>query len=168
MFTHQLAGGAHTFISITTSNNNTATASPGHYLRVSPVKSERAAARPVRTADIRMGDLLWSMSDGTLQPAPVTGISHASLPGLYNPHTASGTIIVDSLAAFTFTDTISPSIAVHTFVTAVPRALYTCFKALGVHAVLVPFNALLLKLYHGVADAAPVPGALFAANMKAA
>ena len=151
MFSHQDATAYSHFISITTSYNVTISASDGHYLPVSTRSSAALAdAKPVRAADISPGNVVWSLPTqmGSVHPTVVTSVLHSELVGKYNPHTASGTIIVDNVAAYTFTETISPSLTTHSLVTAIARMLYSCFKAIGMEDVLVPVNTLLLHLYH--------------------
>lgn len=44
--------------------------------------------------------------------------------GLYNPHTPSGCIVVDDIAALAFTETLPASLGWHTLVSIPARALY--------------------------------------------
>ena len=148
MFSHQQAAGSSPFVALTTADNRTVAASPGHYLPVSKAGQGYAHATPVRAADIKAGDTVWTLAAAGMSPAAVTYVTRTTMPGLYNPHTASGTIIVDGVAAFTFTDTLPPSIVAHTLATAFPRLLFACFKAAGLQALLGPVNSVLLHLYH--------------------
>ena len=149
MFSHQAATAYNQFVSITTSTNDTISATAGHYLPVSKTSfSTFSDAKPVRAADVGIGDTLWRLTGTIMQPVRVKSVTHLGMTGLYNPHTPSGTIVVDNLAAFTFTDSILPSLTAHRLATFVPYAMYIVSEALGLQAFTSPFNSLLLHLYH--------------------
>lgn len=68
---------------------------------------------------MQVGDelLTSAMSEGDRElRSVVTAISTDRQEGLYNPHTASGSIIVNGVAATAFTGVLPPSIAMHTAV----------------------------------------------------
>jgi Hint module len=58
----------------------------------------RAQRRMLRAGDIAVGQIVWVVIDG-LEPAQVTAISRVAKRGLYNPYTASGTIVVGGVVA---------------------------------------------------------------------
>lgn len=73
---------------------------------------ESTSMRPVRAQGILVGDCLRQLT-GSIAPATqtcVVGKSESFQAGLYNPHTASGSIVVDGIAALIFTDTLPPSL----------------------------------------------------------
>ncbi len=117
MFSHRNAQQLSTFLVLRTANNMTLTLSPGHYLFVN------GGSKLLRAGDTRIGDLVWTLPESRpgasplLAPTKVVDIQSSMQEGLYNPHTISGTIIVNQLAAATFTDTIPPSFLVHYMLT---------------------------------------------------
>lgn len=84
-------------------------------------------AEILRAEDVTEGDWVWVLQDNqaaasSLAPSQVVAKIREMGTGLHNPHTASGTIIVDGVAALTFTDTLPPLQWLHSLVTA-PAAL---------------------------------------------
>ena len=73
-----------------------------------------------------MGDSVWQVDalGGGPQPTTVAEITRGLAVGLFNPHTLSGSIVVDDIAALTFTDTLPKSTWAHTWVTAPGALLY--------------------------------------------
>lgn len=127
MFSHQERISAHPFILISTESTQPLHVSGGHYLWVTP----KAGVAPtlITAAAVKPGDTLWVRGTGSrvtrgLTPAAVTTIQKAQDVGLYNPHTASGSIIVNGIAASTFTDVLPASLVVHSLITYPARILY--------------------------------------------
>ena len=112
------------FLVLRTANNMSLTVSPGHYLFVN------GGSDLLRAADVKIGDLVWALPESqpgigsVLIPTKVVDIQSSMQQGLYNPHTISGTIIVNQLAAATFTETIPPSFLVHYMLTLPAVLLY--------------------------------------------
>lgn len=77
----------------------------------------------MRAADAKLGDLVWTLPESQLgassllMPTKLVDIESSMQRGLYNPHTFSGTIIVNQVAAATFTDAIAPSFRAHRILT---------------------------------------------------
>ena len=147
MFSHRSRRENSRFLSFRTSNNASLTVTPGHYLYVG-AKHSKGIAQVIRAADVTVGDYLWTLRDSQgshLMPARVIDIKGSVQMGLYNPHTVSGTILVDQIAATTFTDTIAPSLMAHRLMTypaflvymMVPHQMAECLN-----------NALLLLYSH--------------------
>ena len=145
MFSHRNAEQLSTFLVLSTANNMTLTVSPGHYLFVN------GGSNLLRAADAKIGDLVWTLPESqpgigsVLVPTKLVDIQSSMQQGLYNPHTISGTIIVNQLAAATFTETIPPSFLVHYMLT---------FPAILLHTVLPLFvadwlNGIVLAVHFG-------------------
>ena len=81
-------------------------------------------ARITKAAEVRVGDIVWhhSTETGQMEQTVIQNISHQLATGLYNPHVLSGTIVVDGVAALTFTESLARSTWAHAMVTA-PAAL---------------------------------------------
>lgn len=124
MFSHRSATQLSDFLVLQTANNISLTVSPGHYLLISEGKAL------IRAADAKLGDYVWTMpesqpgADLKLMPSRLVSIMPSAQEGLYNPHTFSGTIIVNQVAAATFTDTIPPSLSAHLVLTIPALLLY--------------------------------------------
>ena len=117
MFSHRNAKLQSEFLVLRTANNMSLTITPGHYLFVNRGQDL------MRAADAKLGDFVWTLPESQLgassllMPIKLVDIKPSMQRGLYNPHTFSGTIIVDQVAAATFTDTISPSFRAHHILT---------------------------------------------------
>ena len=176
MFSHQAADVSSRFTVILTENASVS-ASDGHYLYASKPSASAAnfaSATLVRASDLKPGHLLWSATDaeGTVASAKVVATTQKVLRGLYNPHTASGTIVVNGFAAATFTDTLRPDVRIHTLVTAPALLLFRLFQAAGAHKALGFVNTVLLALYFNAASVACVVcslvgGVLMTSGIKA-
>lgn len=114
MFTHKIKTGNFDFVRIATMSGNSLHLSSGHYLYVN---GHLTAAKSVK-----MGDSL-RLADGSA--TRVSQISSASRQGLFNPQTLHGDIIVDNIAASTFTMAVQPSVA--NMLLSPMRALYSLF-----------------------------------------
>ena len=150
MFSHQSAD-LSKFVQIQTLSGSSITVSPDHYLQVLPVGYE--VSHIIAAAQVRAGDQLQTADLGNsrqpelvpeLQWSPVTATTSVWQQGLYNPHTASGTILVDSVLACTFPNTLPPSIAAHTAATMPARILYHLMPCKAAAKYL---NTLLLRSY---------------------
>lgn len=93
-----------------------------------------------------MGDAVWQVDplSGTPQRTTVAEVTRRSATGLFNPHTLSGTIVVDDIAALTFTDTLPKSTLVHSLVTAPGALLYWLSPT---NAVAEKINSVLLRVF---------------------
>ena len=133
MFSHWHPDAVTTFNRIGTAADTILYASPGHYLFAA--QQLDGAAKLVKACELSLGQYVWTL-DNTSQ----TGVVHSRIislgselgRGLYNPHTVSGSIVVDGVAVTTFTDTLPASMAAHTAVTLPARILYhvLCTSAL--------------------------------------
>ena len=105
--------------------------------------------QPKRAQDIQISDCLLELDTTGARglPAQVMAKYETVETGLYNPHVASGSIMVNNIGALTFTDTLTPSLAIHKLVTAPGRLLYTILKAVGGPAAADVVNNALLSLY---------------------
>lgn len=126
MFSHYSAERtAH--VTLTTRSNFSLSLTAGHYIWVTKAHETRPTV--VRAGDVHIGDAAWISSTAIASTNGfvtdrVAAIAIEEKDGLYNPHTPSGCIVVNGLAALTFTETIPPSRLVHYFVTMPARVLF--------------------------------------------
>ena len=80
----------------------------------------------LRAEEIQVGDSVWQVDPSRRKPqrTRVTEITRGPAVGLFNPHTLSGSIVVNDIAALTFTNTLPKSTWVHSLVTAPGALLY--------------------------------------------
>ena len=127
LFSHADPWATSRFIVARAAQGAAVRASPGHYIPASPahlVNPSYKQAALVKMQDLQLGDWIWVTMDSTAVPSRVSALTTKVEQGLYNPHTAAGTILVDGIVASTFTEAIPASFAVHSLLTAVPYALY--------------------------------------------
>lgn len=110
-FTHRHTG-MHRFSKITTNNGSVFVVSPGHYVYANGLL--RAAKA------VREGDSMYVHNFGSDKVLSVESVFRR---GLYNPQTASGTIVVDDFRASTYTTAVEPRLA-HAALMAPIRFLY--------------------------------------------
>ena len=130
-------------------NGRTISSTPDHYLPVNASDMEHvgiAAAKIVAAADVTVGDKLITIADAKLEWGTVQTISYKLEKGLYNPHTASGTIMVNHVAALAFPNTLPPSIVAHTIVTFPAQLLYKVIPYKGLAMIIN--DALLSGYFH--------------------
>ena len=95
----------------------------------------RAIQDGCRKGVAKIGDLVWTLPEGKPGvgsvpiPTKIIDIQLSMQQGLYNPHTMSGTIVVDRFAAATFTETIPPSFLVHRVLIMPALLLYVALPA---------------------------------------
>lgn len=79
-------------------------------------------------SELRAGDLLWEVDPIRLilQPSLVRSTTVQKGRGLFNPHTLSGTVIVNNVVALSFTEILPRSLTFQTFLT-FPLALLSWF-----------------------------------------
>lgn len=152
MFSHQDEQSINTFRKLVAENGQTLTLTPGHYLWASKAIATNDF-QLVRAADVKVGEWVWALNGtnhASVVATRITSVSTRSARGLYNPHTASGSIIVDSMAAATFTDSISASLAMHGLVTLPAQLLY---QLTPTRALAARLNTVLLTVYFRSAEA---------------
>lgn len=156
MFSHRTPSAVSTFITLVTDSGNHVTTTPGHYVWVAMGvrKSNTWSGQPVRVEDIKVGDCLLKLDDAVAQVslACVVGKTEQLGTGLYNPHTVSGSIVVNGIVALTFTDTLPPSLLIHSIVTAPARLLYLALKAVRGAGLANTLNEVFLSAYFGSVD----------------
>ena len=157
MFSHRQPAAVSPFVTLTTVSGAKISASPGHYLWIySSSKTKTGPMQPARAQDIKIGDCLATLNTAD-QPAERSCVISKTMTmqkGLYNPHTASGSIVVDGIGALTFTDTLPPSPAVHRLVTAPGQLAYWLLKVAGGSGLADAVNNVLLSLYFSCQDLA--------------
>ena len=151
MFSHQDARTRASFVSLTTQGGVQVSATPGHYLWAAQAQGN-ASHHPwalVRAGDISIGTCLLSANSSPVHSDGCNLVMERAMTvqlGLYNPHTASGSIVVDGVAAATFSDILPPSVAAHSAVTGPFRWLSLCRVADSVHVCEVLNSAILWPL----------------------
>lgn len=100
-FSHRDPSTFSTHISLTLANNVTLTLSPGHFLPVYDDSSLMAAR------NVRVGQKLRTVSGWS----DVIEVRRVIARGLYNPHTLTGTIVVDDVVVSVYTEAVVASVA---------------------------------------------------------
>ena len=137
MFSHRDPSTVALFISLTTATGASIAATPGHYLWTADAaidSNHNKQAGPwilTRAGDIRIGACMLSADASRVSSLcdQVVARTVKIGKGLYNPHTASGSIVVDGFAAATFSDVLPPSLHAHGAITTPFRWLYAACKA---------------------------------------
>lgn len=99
MFSHRSSSAHAEFINIHTDSGDSLTLSSGHYVKT-PAGLSTAAS-------LQVGEIVYT-KDGS---AAVTRVEKIWEVGLYNPHTMSGSIVVNNIEASVYTSAVEPSIA---------------------------------------------------------
>ena len=163
MFSHYSAERmAH--VTLTTQSNFSLSLTAGHYLWVT--KAHESHPSIVRAGDIQVGDAAWISSmaadmTNAFVTDTIAAMAIEEKHGLYNPHTPSGCIVVNGLAALTFTETIPSSCLWHSIITMPARVLFTLLPlrvAAYINRVLLSaYFAFPLHLHACVVAAAAMP-----------
>ncbi|KAK9834538.1 hypothetical protein WJX74_003989 [Apatococcus lobatus] len=150
VFSHRAQKEAAMFTSLTSKSGHKLAATPGHYIWAAKPGQK---ASIIRMGDVEVGDeiLTSALSEGDRElRSPVVHITTERQEGLYNPHTASGSIIVNGVAATAFTDVLPPSTAVY-------KAVMLPFRAMSFlipsKAMALAVNDAVLNLYFGSSSA---------------
>jgi Hint module len=98
LFTHKLKPDTAPFLLIRTASGHSISMTPGHYLYIND-------ASLVPAASVQIGHELTLASGVRSAVVSVTETVH---PGLYNPQTLHGDIVVDGIVASTYTTAVSP------------------------------------------------------------
>ena len=154
MFSHQNHQIRTEFVEILTGSGTKFLASPDHYIWVhadnnateDPISIK---AKLVKACDVRLGHKLLQTTPTQITPirALVVRISRSTRQGLFNPHTSSGTIVVDDILASTFTSTLPPSLTLHSVITSPALVLYKILNFIGAVPLANTFNSGLLYAY---------------------
>ena len=133
-------------VTLTTHSNFSLSLTAGHYLWVTKARESHPSI--VRAGDVDVGDAAWISSTAIASTNAfvtdrIAAVAIEEKHGLYNPHTPSGCIVVNGLAALTFTETIPSSCLLHSIVTMPARVL---FNILPLH-VAAHMNHVLLLAY---------------------
>ena len=103
VFSHRLPRATDRFIAISTQSGMRIVVTPGHFVYVGD--------KLTRARDVRLGDML-PMEDATL--SRVVRVETVMDTGLFNPHTMSGSIVVNGVKASVYTEGLRGDIA-HAF-----------------------------------------------------
>ena len=141
MFSHQSPDKIARFDVLTLENGQELMATVGHYIWATPLLpsglvrpslvSFQQDAAIVAMGELKLGDFVWVAPQPSrlLVPMSVKAKSSQIGRGPYNPHTASGTILVNDVAALTFTTMIPPSLKLHAALTTPAFLLYQVFPS---------------------------------------
>lgn len=145
MFSHRDASPL-TFVELATADGMTITASGVNYIWMA---DGRSGLQPTTAASIVIGDKLATFNaiTSSVSFSHVVRKTNGLQTGLYNPHTASGTIIVNGIGALTFTDTLPLYVFMHRLVTMPARLVHLAIKALGGPALAGGLNDAVLSAY---------------------
>ena len=111
-----------THVTLTTQGNFSLSMTVGHYIWVT--KARDSCPSIVRAGDVHVEDAAWIYSSATIVADKIVAIAMEEKTGLYNPHTPSGSIVVNGVAALTFTETIPSSRLWHAIITMPARILF--------------------------------------------
>lgn len=100
-FSTQLQETTSKFVKIISEHGPALSLTAGHYLYVNGNELRQAG-------DVKVGDVVL-LANGT--KSPVTEITSEWGPGLYNPHTLHGDVIVDGIKTSSYTDAVHPTLA---------------------------------------------------------
>lgn len=100
MWTHKMETGSFDFLSMKTASGKNLEASAGHFVEVN--------GDIMPAALVKAGDSLRAAS-GEMEV--VSSVSGVSKTGLFNPQTVSGSIVVNGVAASTYTTAVQPAVA---------------------------------------------------------
>lgn len=149
MFSHQSIKEPAGHLRFELSSGEAMSATAGHYLWASRQQSDgmfRHAAKIYRAKALHVGDFLWNYQpdNGTFAKSQVAEIRHVLATGLINPHTFSGTIVVDNVAALTFTESVPPAIFCHKILT---LPVWMIYKMMGANSLYVRANSFVLSTH---------------------
>lgn len=148
MFSHLDDAVSASFMRITLASGAALTVTSDHY--VWACQCQACQAKLVSAGKVRQDMCMWVAShDGTVLDRVVATSTIAEY-GLYNPHTKSGSILVNNIATSTFTKVLPASLIVHKLVT---YPLYLLSKLLHMAQVDEAFNGLILNLHSAVSTA---------------
>ena len=150
MISHQMDKVQAQFVTLRLANNRSISASPGHYVWAGKPDQAMSEAVPTRAEDVLLGDWLLSSDTTGAGPNMVAAKEYTIQNGLFNPHTPSGSILVNGVAALTFTDTLPRSVAIHTAITAPARLLYSVCRLFDIMPACNSMNSAFLATYHAV------------------
>ena len=135
MFSHQDRNVLVTFVSLSTASNAAIMASADHYLWNHPKSNllDAASLQPilVPAGEVHVGDWLCGLNvtSQLIEPTMVITISTVQGRGLFNPHTASGSIIVNNILASNFTTRLPPSLHWHSATTSLAQLISSVLPA---------------------------------------
>jgi hypothetical protein len=107
MFSHKAPGGAHDFLRLTTASGASVRLTPGHLL---PVNGALATARSAVVGDVVS---VAGAGGAPVADEAVVDVRRERAAGLFNPHTAHGSIVVDGVVCSTYTEAVPAWLAHH-------------------------------------------------------
>ena len=151
MFSHQDKFQTTIYVEIVLASGTVILVTPGHYIWATCSSSIRnplfnTDAKIRAAQELQSGDYLWEYckASRTLKRSKIAAINYTKATGRINPHTFSGTIIVDNVAALTFTESLPPSLAYHK---ATIMPIWIAYNIIRVPSFFASLNTVLLS-YH--------------------
>ena len=131
LFTHKDGVRANAYRILTLASGRQLALSPRHFIPVASDGSASWGARVVKAADeVGIGDVVWyDAADGGTASSTVTAVATEARPGLFNPLTMGGTIVVDGVVASAHSDWFLDKIASPATQDAVYQALFLPVRA---------------------------------------
>lgn len=104
----------HVMPSVELSNGQVLTATPNHMVYASSINATQpnlGRCNLMALGDVSVGDTMWYAFglDGLLVPTQVIAKRRTATTGMYAPHTASGTLLVDGLLTSAYASNMVPS-----------------------------------------------------------
>ena len=141
MFSHWDEQARSKFVLITLASGAALAVTSDHYVWAS--KCDHCSAELITAGHVESSMHVWHVTPQGSRQELVSGTRIVSGRGLYNPHTDSGCIVVNGIAASTFTNILPPSLAAHRTVTLPFKVMYTLLHQMHLHEAV---NCLLLIL----------------------
>ena len=106
LFTHKDGVATNAYRILTLASGRQLALSPRHFIPVAGDGSAGWGVRVVKAAEeVGIGDVVWyDEADGSTASAAVTEVATQARPGLFNPLTMGGTIVVDGVVASAHSD----------------------------------------------------------------
>ncbi len=168
MFSHKEVASVNDYMTVHTQGNRSITANDGHYIWVA--KKCHLPLVITAVAQVELGDVVMvttgsqPLSNWPWQLEAVTAITRSMQVGLYNPHTRSGSIVVDNVSALTFTSSIPASLGLHQALMAPVQGLHMLLPDTR----LILINDVLMSVFFkSTALVGGIPGAIVPAAMMA-
>lgn len=113
LMTHKDPGTAGRYLKIALASGQTLSLSPRHFIPTAADTDSQWGSHVLKGADeLKIGDVVWYQSGtGTMLPSKVTAMTASTEAGVFNPMTASGTIVVDGVVASAHSDWFLDGIA---------------------------------------------------------
>ena len=154
MFSHWSAAPLSDFVEIELENAVVLLATSGHYIWVvAPLKGRhkvisKADVKLIEAKKVKIGMTLPYVSSAGQAPIGLEVIDTrmTRTRGLFNPHTSSGSIVVNGIVATTFTNTLPPSKTIHAIATFPSWLVYKLLSYINAPAIAEQINWRVLQM----------------------